>query len=283
MTEENDVEIVVKYTKKIPIDKIQMSNLQARQSGVSKGLEVFAEQIRRIGLIQPVVVYEIDGGMYELIVGQRRFLAHKDVLKWTEIMAMVIEKPATDMMSTTISWLENEARQKMTFKDKMKLVAEMYAERNTIPEIMKTLGMTNPEVKNCLQLPRVPDVVRDAVQKGEIPVDIAVRATDAKNFEKYNTDESKGTDVLDLAKKMIGAGLTNKQKVGAVDYGMQNNDASNDDIIQGAVDNSVVTINVDLTSSNTKRLDRYAENNDVGSRNLAAANLILEGLTEAGE
>jgi ParB-like chromosome segregation protein Spo0J len=198
-------------------------------------------------------------------------------------MAMVIEKPASDMMSTTISWLENEARQKMTFKDKMKLVAEMYAERNTIPEIMKTLGMTNPEVKNCLQLPRVPDVVRDAVQNGEIPVDIAVRATDAKNFEKYNTDESKGADVLDLAKKMIGASLTNKQKVGAVDYGAQNADASNDDIIQGAVDNSVVTISVDLTSSNTKRLDRYAENNDAGSRNVAAANLILEGLTEAGE
>ena len=283
MSEQDKVEIVVKETKKIPIDKIQMSNLQARQSGVSKGLEIFAEQIRKIGLIQPVVVYEIDGGMYELIVGQRRFLAHKDVLKWTEIMAMIIEKPASDMMSTTISWLENEARQKMTFKDKMKLVAEMYAERNTIPEIMKTLGMTNPEVKNCLQLPRVPDVVRDAVQNGEIPVDIAVRATDAKNFEKYNTDESKGADVLDLAKKMIGASLTNKQKVGAVDYGAQNADASNDDIIQGAVDNSVVTISVDLTSSNTKRLDRYAENNDASSRNVAAANLILEGLTEAGE
>ena len=35
--------------------------------------------------------------------------------------------------------------------------------------------MTNPEVKNCLQLPRVPDVVRDAVQNGEIPVDIAAK------------------------------------------------------------------------------------------------------------
>jgi len=283
MSEQNQVAIKTIEVKKIPIDSIQLSNLQARQLQVTKSLEIFAEQIRKIGLIQPVVVYEIDGGMYELIVGQRRFLAHKDVLKWTEIMAMVIEKPASDMMSTTISWLENEARQKMTFKDKMKLVAEMYAERNTIPEIMKTLGMTNPEVKNCLQLPRVPDVVRDAVQNGEIPVDIAVRATDAKNFEKYNTDESKGADVLDLAKKMIGASLTNKQKVGAVDYGAQNADASNDDIIQGAVDNSVVTISVDLTSSNTKRLDRYAENNDAGSRNVAAANLILEGLTEAGE
>lgn len=283
MTEENDVEIVVKVTRKIPVDKIQMSNLQARQSGVSKGLEIFAEQIRKIGLIQPVVVYEIEGGMYELIVGQRRFLAHKDVLKWTEIMAMIIEKPSTDMMSTTISWLENEARLKMTMKDKMKLVAEMYAERNTIHDIHNTLGMTLPDVRNCLQLPRVPDVVREAVQNGEITVESAVRATDAKQFEKFSTDESKGADVLDLAKKMMGATLTNKQKVGAVDFGSNNPDASNEDIIQGAVDNTVVTVTVDLTSSNNKRLERYTESNDLPSKNIAAANLILDGLTEAGE
>jgi len=283
MSEENNVEIVVKETKKILIDKIQMSNLQARQSGVSKGLEIFAEQIRKIGLIQPVVVYEIDGGMYELIVGQRRFLAHKDVLKWTEIMAMIIEKPSTDMMSTTISWLENEARLKMTMKDKMKLVAEMYAEKNTINDIHNTLGMTLPDVRNCLQLPRVPDVVREAVQNGEITVESAVRATDAKQFEKFSTDESKGADVLDLAKKMMGATLTNKQKVGAVDFGSNNPDASNEDIIQGAVDNTVVTVTVDLTSSNNKRLERYTESNDLSSKNIAAANLILDGLTEAGE
>ena len=283
MSEENNVKIVVKDTTKIPIDKIQMSNLQARQSGVSKGLEIFAEQIRKIGLIQPVVVYAIDGGMYELIVGQRRFLAHKDVLKWTEIMAMIIEKPSTDMMSTTISWLENEARLKMTMKDKMKLVAEMYAEKNTINDIHNTLGMTLPDVRNCLQLPRVPDVVREAVQNGEITVESAVRATDAKQFEKFSTDESKGADVLDLAKKMMGATLTNKQKVGAVDFGSNNPDASNEDIIQGAVDNTVVTVTVDLTSSNNKRLERYTESNDLSSKNIAAANLILDGLTEAGE
>ena len=152
-----------------------------------------------------------------------------------------------------------------------------------MPRKIQELGMTEPEVKNCLQLPRVPDVVREAVQNGEITVESAVRATDAKQFEKFSTDESKGTDVLDLAKKMMGATLTNKQKVGAVDFGSNNPDASNEDIIQGAVDNTVVTVTVDLTSSNNKRLERYTESNDLSSKNIAAANLILDGLTEAGE
>ena len=59
MSEEYDFGIECKETKKISIDKIQMSNFQARQSNVTKGLDIFAEQIRKIGLIQPVVVYEI--------------------------------------------------------------------------------------------------------------------------------------------------------------------------------------------------------------------------------
>jgi ParB/RepB/Spo0J family partition protein len=283
VTEQDDVEIKVIETKKIPIDKIQMSNLQARQSNVSIGLEIFAEQIRKVGLIQPVVVYEIDGGMYELIVGQRRFLAHRDVLNWTEIMAMVIEKPASDMMSTTISWLENEARLKMTMKDKMKLIAEYSAERRSTLEIATELGMKLKEVKKCLDLPRVPDVVREAVQNGEITAEIGVVATDSKKFDKYVTDESNGDDVLALAKLMAQNKLTNPQKQGAVAFGESNPDATNDEIIQGAQDNSIDSIQVDLASSDIKRLERYAENNDVESRKVAAANLILDGLTDAGE
>jgi ParB family chromosome partitioning protein len=203
MSGEHYFGIECKETKKIPIDKIQMSNLQARQSGVSKGLEIFAEQIRKIGLIQPVVVYEIGGGMYELIVGQRRFLALRDVLKWTEIMSCIIEKPASDMMKATISLIETSSCLKMTFKDRMKVVAEMYAEKIPIRDIVKDLGMREKDVKACLQLLRVPDIVREAVQSGEISADLAVRATEDKNFEKYITDESKGQDVLDLAKLMM--------------------------------------------------------------------------------
>ena len=283
MSEEDNVEIIVKETKKIPVDKIQMSNLQARQTGVSKGLEIFAEQIRKIGLIQPVVVYEIDGGMYELIVGQRRYLAHQDILKWKKIMAMIIQKPASDKMATTISWLENEARQKMSMKDKMKLVAEMYAEKIPIKDIMKDLGMKEKDVKGCVKLPRVPDIVREAVQNGEISPDLAIRATDAKNFDKFITDESEGDDVLELAKLMMGNKLTVSQLGGTEEFGTSNPDASNGEIIQGGIDNSTSQISVDITSSDIKRLERYAENNEIASKNVAAALLIVDGLTEAGE
>ena len=201
MPEEYYDAIVIKETKKIPVDKIQVSNFIVRQHNVTKDLEIFAERIRKIGLIQPVVVYEIGGGMYELIVGQRRFLAYKHILKWTEIMAMIIEKPTSDMMKVTISFMETSSQMKITEKDRMKVINDMYAKLIPIQKIGEILGITTQKVKACIQLPRVPDVVRDAVENGEIPVRIAVRATDAMNFEKYITDESKGADVLEFAKE----------------------------------------------------------------------------------
>ena len=283
MPEEYYDAIVIKETKKIPIDKIQVSNLHVRQSAVTKDLEILAKNIRKTGgLLIPVVVFEIDGGMYELIVGQRRFLAYKHILKWTEIMAMIIEKPTSDMMKVTISFMETSSQMKITEKDRMKVINDMYAKLIPIQKIGEILGITTQKVKACIQLPRVPDVVRDAVENGEIPVRIAVRATDAMNFEKYITDESKGQDVLDLAKKVIENKLTMSQLRACEEFGESNPDATNEEIMQGGIDNSKVTIQVHLTSSDNRRIERYAENNGL-SFEAARLKLILDTLDETEE
>ena len=283
MPEEYYDAIVIKETKKIPIDKIQVSNLHVRQSAVTKDLEILAKNIRKTGgLLIPVVVFEIDGGMYELIVGQRRFLAYKHILKWTEIMAMIIEKPTSDMMKVTISFMETSSQMKITEKDRMKVINDMYAKLIPIQKIGEILGITTQKVKACIQLPRVPDVVRDAVENGEIPVRIAVRATDAMNFEKYITDESKGADVLNLAKKLIENKFTMSQLRACEEFGKSNPDATNEEIMQGGIDNSKVTIQVHLTSSDNRRIERYAENNGLSFES-AILELILDKLDETGE
>jgi ParB/RepB/Spo0J family partition protein len=282
MAEQDDVVIQIIETKKIPIEKIQLSNLQARQNQVTKGLEMFAEQIRKIGLIQPIVVYPVDD-KYELIVGQRRYYAHKDVLKWPEIFAMVIQKPKDDMMSSTISWLENEARQKMTNKDMMRHVANMFAQKVIKKEISKILGITPEQVNSCLDLPKVPDVVRKAVEGGEISPEIAIRATDAKGFEKFETPEEKGDDVLDLAKKMQEFKLSKKQQKNMVDYGIANPQTTNSTLVSEGTKNVSEPITIDLAASENKRLERFQKNNEFSSKSEAAASLIIQGLDSSGD
>ena len=282
MAEQDNVEIQVVETKKIPIEKIQLSNVQARQSQVTKGLEVFAEQIRKLGLIQPVVVYPVDD-KFELIVGQRRYYAHKDILKWPEIFAMIIKKPKDAMMATTISWLENEARQRMTNRDMIRHVANLYSEKVPRDKIAKRLGITGKQVNSCIELPRVPDIVRIAVESGELTARIAVRATDAKHFDKYVTDEVHGKDVLDLAKKIQEHQLSERQITNIVDYSDENKEANNETLIKDGIKDVTEPITIDLGASDLKRLERYADNNEFKSKKVAAAKLVLDGLDQSGD
>ncbi len=50
---------IVKWigTEEIPVNLIDMNELQARQDQINAGLEAFAEQIRGAGQIQSIVVY----------------------------------------------------------------------------------------------------------------------------------------------------------------------------------------------------------------------------------
>jgi len=273
---ESSIKII--EVKKIPIDKIQLGN-QIRQTQVTENLKTLAESIRKVGLIQPVVVYSVGDG-YNLIVGQRRFYAHRDVLKWTEISAIIIEKPEDDSM---FSFFESIQREPLRRKDMILYLTNMYAQKMSIKEISKILGISVKQVKAYISLPRVPDVVRKAVESGELDAHTAVMATDAKGFEKYETSEEKGNNVLDLAKKIQDNMFTHKQITNLVEFGMENTDADNETLITDGIKNVTESISIDLSASDMKRLDNYIKNNEFKSKGQALASLILDSLDQTGD
>ena len=280
MAEEDDVIVKPIDTKKISVDLIDLSHFEARTDNVTKNLKSFAERIRKIGLIQPIVVYP-KGKRYELLDGQRRFLAHKDELKWSNVLAMIIEEPEKDMVKRTISWLANEARLQMTTKDKMRHIVHMYSEAYKIPDIAEELSMKQTEVTAMIKLPRVPDVVRVAVEAGEIDADAAVRATDAKKFIKGVTSEAKGSAVLDLAKKMTS--LTKTQRRNVANTGQETDgETDNDTLIGEGIKRTTEGLKVDLDSSEMQRLASYSEGKNK-TKGEAAAELIVQGLDASGD
>ena len=286
MAEEDDVIIKPIETKRIPVDSIETSHLEVRVTQVTKGLKDFAEQIREVGLIQPIVVYrkkDTSEEKYELLAGQRRFLAHKDHLHWQKIFAMIIEEPKDEMMKKTISWLENEARRDMVKKDKYAHIIDLQSKNKTKKQILKILGITSDVYDAAITLPRMPDVVREAVLQGEIDPLTALRATDAKRFEKGVTDESKGEDVLKLAKLMMQNKLTKDEKNNIAVWGQENPaEDDNQTIMDEGRKKIMEEIKVVLMNHEAKRLDKYAESQK-SSRGESARELILDGLDDRGE
>lgn len=286
MAEEDDVIIKPIETKRIPVDSIETSHLEVRVTQVTKGLKDFAEQIREVGLIQPIVVYrkkDTSEEKYELLAGQRRFLAHKDHLHWQKIFAMIIEEPKDEMMKKTISWLENEARRDMVKKDKYAHIIDLQSKNKTKKQILKILGITSDVYDAAITLPRMPDVVREAVLQGELDPLTALRATDAKRFEKDVTDESKGEDVLKLAKLMMQNKLTKDEKNNVAVWGQENpGEDNNQTIMEEGRKKIMEEIKVVLMNHEAKRLDKYAESQKT-SRGESARELILDGLDDRGE
>src|SRR3989344_8093694 len=69
------------YLKEIPLDRIAMAEGQPRQTFSESYIAELAEDIKQIGLLQPVLLIPSSQGHFDLVVGENRFRAHQ-LLKW---------------------------------------------------------------------------------------------------------------------------------------------------------------------------------------------------------
>ena len=70
----------VKEYLQIPLDSLEIGRGQARTREVYTGIAELADSIRKVGLLEPIVVCEgVQEGKYEILTGQRRFLAHSGI------------------------------------------------------------------------------------------------------------------------------------------------------------------------------------------------------------
>ena len=71
----------VKEFLSIPLDGLEIGQGQARTRDVSVGIAELADSIKRVGLLEPIVVCEGSiSGKFQILTGQRRFLAHKELV-----------------------------------------------------------------------------------------------------------------------------------------------------------------------------------------------------------
>src|SRR5688572_11413675 len=101
----------------IKLKEIQIDKYNVRKHERDLNIDDLAESIKNYGQMQPVVLMGKYGKPpYNLIVGQRRFLAHKK-LKKTELKATFIDK-LNETDALVYSLAENLQRADLNFTDK---------------------------------------------------------------------------------------------------------------------------------------------------------------------
>jgi len=202
--EETDWESAEYEVQKIPVDKIGMGRYQARTSKVEEGLEDLADNIKKLGLINPITVFQKDDGNYELITGQRRFLAIKDILGWKMIPARILPFEPGETAAKALSLSENLFRADLAVKDIENSIRLLYIRCNaSAKSISDTLGIPYAIILSYIKYEGLPETLKKDVDSGDVDVDLASRAAGASLKEDGTIDEDKASGVASVMKTLM--------------------------------------------------------------------------------
>ena len=151
---------------KLPIDRIKPSAWQPRKHFDAEKLNDLAASIKAHGLIQPPVVRK-KGDYYELIAGERRVRAMRDVLGKSEIPVIVME--AEDLKMRELALVENLQRDDLNAIEVAIAYQELQKESGlTHEKIAERVGVSRAQVTNTIRLLELPEEVKRMVAEGKL-------------------------------------------------------------------------------------------------------------------
>ena len=144
--------------RQLPIERVQRSPYQPRQSMQPEALEALAESIRQQGVMQPVVVREV-GGEYQLIAGERRWRAAQHA--GLETVPAVV-RPLSDAEAALAALVENVQREDLSAMELARaLRAILEISGGTHKEVGRSIGMSRAAVSNHLRLLELGDAAKE--------------------------------------------------------------------------------------------------------------------------
>jgi ParB family chromosome partitioning protein len=150
----------------IALDKIERNPNQTRTQFDEAKLKELADSITATGVVQPIVVRELGGGRYQLIMGERRWRASQIAGKAT-IPAMVRQVSDAQAMEMTI--VENLQRADLNPMEQARAYERLSREfKLTQEEIAKRTGKDRASVANFLRLLRLTPSIQKLVEDGTL-------------------------------------------------------------------------------------------------------------------
>ena len=147
------------------LDDIIPNRFQPREIFDEKALKELAVSIKEHGVIQPIIVRNVNG-KYEIIAGERRYKASA-LAGLTKIPAII--RDLDDKESSKVALLENLQRKNLNPIEEARTYQKILEiDQMTQDELAKTMGKSQSAVANKIRLLSLPDVVQDALLKEQI-------------------------------------------------------------------------------------------------------------------
>jgi ParB family chromosome partitioning protein len=150
--------------REIPVGEIERSPFQTRTRFDEVQLAELAASISATGVVQPILVRPLPHGHYQLIAGERRWLASQRAGKET-IPAIIRQVSDEQAMEMTI--VENLQRTDLNPMEQARAYDKLSREFQLTQEQMaKRTGKDRASVANFLRLLKLPEDVQGKVEEG---------------------------------------------------------------------------------------------------------------------
>jgi ParB family chromosome partitioning protein len=150
----------------LPIEQLQQGKYQPRKDMSAEALEDLSNSIRSQGIIQPIVVRNVDANTYEIIAGERRWRAAQ--IAGIDKVPCII-KNVEDEAAIAIALIENIQREDLNAMEEAIALERLLTEFElTHQEVANAVGKSRTTVSNLLRLNKLNEDVKTLLEHGDI-------------------------------------------------------------------------------------------------------------------
>ena len=151
----------------LPIEVIKPNRNQPRREFDGQKMKELVGSIRESGILQPLTVRESASGEFELIAGERRLRAAREVGLDTVPVYILSVDADVEMMEYAL--VENVQRVDLNPIEEAEGYAILSGKYNLSQEdIAKKVGKSRPNIANKLRLLKLPPEIKAGLQSGDI-------------------------------------------------------------------------------------------------------------------
>ncbi|BEI34492.1 ParB/RepB/Spo0J family partition protein [Polynucleobacter sp. HIN6] len=155
-----------KALQSLVLQRLQAGKYQPRTIMADEPLKELADSIRERGVMQPLLVREIEGGRYEIIAGERRFRAAK-LAGLNEVPVRILE--VDDQAAAAIALIENMQREDLNPLEESRGLSRLIHEFGfTHEQAAKAVGKSRSAITNLLRLSQLSGAVQAMLLSGDL-------------------------------------------------------------------------------------------------------------------
>ena len=152
--------------QEISVELIDPNPYQTRRQINEVSLAELTESIRASGVVQPIVVRPAANGRFQLVAGERRWLASKRAGKTT---VPAVARQISNEQAMEITIIENLQREDLNPMEQAHAFERLSQEfKLTQEQIAARTGKDRTSIANFIRLLKLPDSLQEALESGAI-------------------------------------------------------------------------------------------------------------------